>query len=150
MTFLGVEVNRMSSGLPITRSRTSSHRKSTESAIELDGGPVTRSRSSSPKMLHLRHDSSASLVPNPTGELSGIYLGILNIYTTLPQFVGTGISWIVFSILEPGKSPELATDFDPDQQEDHAGISAIGICLFIGALSAVGAAWACRRLKSAY
>lgn len=150
VTFLGVEVNRMSSGLPITRSRTSSHRKSTESAIELDGGPVTRSRSSSPKMLHLRHDSNASLVPNSTGELSGIYLGILNIYTTLPQFVGTGISWIVFSILEPGKSPELATDFDPDQQEDHAGISAIGVCLFIGALSAGGAAWACRRLKSAH
>ena len=49
-----------------------------------------------------------------TGELAGIYLGVLNVYTTLPQFVGTMISWVVFSILEPG--PEPATDNTSDAQ----------------------------------
>lgn len=148
VTFLGLEVNRMSAGLPMfTRSRGSSNRKSMESAIELDGNS---SRASSPKTLHLRHDSNSSIVSTSTGELSGIYLGILNIYTTLPQFVGTGISWIVFSILEPGKSPELAKDLNPDERRSGTGVSAIGVCLFIGALSAVGAAWATRRLKNAY
>ena len=150
VTFLGVEVNRMSSGLPtFTRSRGSSRRKSMESAIELDGAS-SNSRSSSPKILHLRHDSSSSIISSSTGELSGIYFGILNIYTTLPQFVGTGISWVVFSILEPGKSPELATDLSPEERQSGSGVSAIGVCLFIGALSAVGAAWATRRLKNAY
>lgn len=148
VTFLGVEVNRMSAGLPMfSRRRGSDNRKSVDSDIELE---ASSSRASSPHALHLRHDSNSSIVSTSTGELSGIYLGILNIYTTLPQFVGTGISWIVFSILEPGKSPELAQDLTPDERQSGSGVSAIGVCLFIGALSAVGAAWATRRLKNAY
>lgn len=144
-TFLGVEVNRMSSTIPSSRSRSPSHRRmSTEDSVELE------SNGSSPKILHLRHESTGSVVTSSTGELSGIYLGILNIYTTLPQFVGTGISMIVFSILEPGKSPELAKDSKPDEQNSKDGLSGIGVCLFIGALSAVGAAYATRRLKNAY
>lgn len=83
---------------------------------------------------------------NAAGELSGIYFGILNIYTTLPQFLGTFISSIVFAILEPGKSPELA-DGVPDGPPD--GPNAIAVCLFIGALSTLGAAYATRRLKYA-
>ncbi len=39
---------------------------------------------------HLRRASNATTEMSSTGELSGIYLGILNIYTTIPQFVGTG------------------------------------------------------------
>jgi len=148
-TFLGVEVNRMGSSLPLSQSRgTSSHRDSDvdENPIELDGTTPT----ASPRVLHLRHDSDASVAADTsTGELSGIYLGILNIYTTLPQFVGTGISWLVFTILEPGKSPELAADAPPEEHHSAEGVSGIAVCLFIGALSALGAAWATRRLKVA-
>jgi solute carrier family 45, member 1/2/4 len=108
------------------------------------------SEPSSPRTLHLRHSSNASSVnTNSTGELSGVYFGILNIYTTLPQFVGTAISWVVFSIFEPGKSPELATEADPSEHHSTEGVSGIAICLFIGALCAVIAAWATRRLKVA-
>ena len=141
-TFLGVEVNRLSSSIPYSR-MSSLGRRSSDS-IELVG------TNSPPSVLHLRQDSTGSMPSSSTGELSGIYLGILNIYTTLPQFVGTAISWIVFSILEPGKSPELAKEVHPDEHHSTEGLSGIGVCLFIGALSAVVAAWATKRLRGAY
>ena len=89
----------------------------------------------------------SSNIPS-TGELAGIYLGVLNVYTTLPQFVGTFISWIVFTILEPGsrKRDESA----PDSQWmnlDSDGPNAISICLAIGAVSSLVAAEATRRLR---
>lgn len=80
-----------------------------------------------------------------TGELSGIYFGILNIYQTIPQFIGTFISTVVFAVLEPGKSPELAHDANPAKTD---GPNAIAVCLFIGAGAAVVAAVATRRLKA--
>lgn len=79
------------------------------------------------------------------GDLSGLYLGILNIFTTLPQFIGTFISWIVFSILEPGKSPELAKEAHPDEHHSTDGPNAIAVCLFIGAWAAVLAAYKTER-----
>ena len=79
------------------------------------------------------------------GDLSGLYLGILNIFTTLPQFIGTFISWIVFSILEPGKSPELAKEAHPDEHHSTDGPNAIAVCLFIGALAAVVASYKTER-----
>jgi solute carrier family 45 protein 1/2/4 len=71
----------------------------------------------------------------------------MNLYTTLPQFVGTFISWTVFSLLEPGKSPELAKEAHPDEQHSTEGPNAIAVCLFIGALSAGVAALSTRRLR---
>ena len=138
VTFLGVEVNRMSSSIP------SSHGRGSPESIELDG------TNTPPRTLHLRHESTGAGTSSSTGELSGIYLGILNIYTTLPQFVGTAISWVVFSLLEPGKSPELATEAHPDEHHSADGLSGIGVCLFIGALAAVVAAWSTRRLRGVY
>jgi len=133
--FLGIEVNRLGE----SGSAGSAYRRlSLDDSIELE-------RPSSPSLLRLEHipdDSVAS-----TGELSGIYFGILNIYTTLPQFVGTFISMIVFSIFEPGKSPELAHDAHPDEHHGTDGPNAIAVCLFIGALSTLGAAYATRKLK---
>ncbi|CAH0049926.1 unnamed protein product, partial [Clonostachys solani] len=141
--FLGVEVNRLG-GTTTTENGTGQYRRlSDASDIEMP------SLASGGGALHLEHD------PEPedggthasTGELSGIYFGILNIFTTLPQFVGTFISMIVFSILEPGKSPELA---NPDQSEDTpsaTGPNAISVCLFIGAMSTLYAAYATRKLK---
>ncbi|KAF1998882.1 sucrose transport protein-like protein [Amniculicola lignicola CBS 123094] len=127
-TFLGVEINRISS---------SSHPygRIDRSSIELE----------SPVQLHLNHSLEES--HSSTGEGSGKYLGIMNLYTTLPQFVGTGISWVVFSILEPGKSPELAKEAHPDEHHGTDGPNAIAVCLFIGACSAAVAAVATRRLK---
>ena len=81
-----------------------------------------------------------------TGELAGLYFGILNIYNTLPQFIGTFISMIVFSILEPGKSPELS-DSHPSEHHGTDGPNAISVCLFIGAISSMGAAYATKKLK---
>lgn len=130
-TYIGVEVNRLGSALPTHVGEKELDEKSTE--------PKTTA--------YLRRASDESAGASSTGDLSGIYLGILNIYTTIPQFVGTAISWIVFSIMEPGKSPELAKDAHPHEQHSTDGVSAVGVCLFIGALSSLVAATATRRLK---
>jgi solute carrier family 45 protein 1/2/4 len=107
-------------------------------------------RSSAPLLLHLNldHDSDDPEAPNgSTGEMAGIYLGILNLFITLPQFVGTFISMVVFAILEPGKSKELAGDKGPDVTHPEPVVNAIGVCLFIGALSSLGAAYATHCFK---
>jgi len=103
----------------------------------------------SDSMLRLKpsedHDGHSS-----TGDLAGIYLGVLNVYTTLPQFVGTFVSWAVFTVLEPGKDDTL-TDNDPDHHKwlnlKKNAPNAIAICMFIGAVCSVVAAEATRRLK---
>lgn len=96
--------------------------------------------------IPLSLNQSLEEASSPTGESSGKYLGIMNLYTTLPQFVGTGISWVVFSILEPGKSPELS-EAPKEEQNSTDGPNAIAVCLFIGACSACMAVLATRRLK---
>lgn len=123
--FLGVEINRLSS--------TPSYMPLGRNSIELDA----------PSTLHLDQPDSEA---QSTGEGSGKYLGIMNVYTTLPQFVGTGISFVVFSVLEPGKSPELS---DAPEEEHHSteGVNAISVCLFIGAICAVVAAFTTLRLR---
>ena len=93
------------------------------------------------------HGSHSNKPTSSTGEMAGVYLGVLNIFTTLPQFVGTGISTLVFSVLEPGLSPELAQHADPEEHHGTDGVSGIGICLFIGAVCSAWAAWKCRRLE---
>ncbi|KAL1302556.1 hypothetical protein AAFC00_002938 [Neodothiora populina] len=133
-TFMGVEINKLPSTKP--RSEGPNHQQS----IELSSNSDTTSQTSSTRA----HDSSSAA---PTSELAGIYLGILNLYTTLPQFVATGVSTIVFSVLEPGKSPELAKDAHPDEHHGTDGYNGIAVCLFIGAVSAIVAAHATRRLK---
>lgn len=142
---IGTEINKLSS-----TSNSNYARLSPDDDLEL-----------APSTLHIRHasdltntsdpDHDASIANNAsssssTGEMAGVYLGVLNIFTTLPQFVGTGISTLVFSILEPGKSPELAQHAHPDEHHGTDGVSGIGVCLFIGAVCAACAAWKCRSL----
>ncbi|KAF4829068.1 General alpha-glucoside permease [Colletotrichum tropicale] len=137
--FLGVEVNKLSGG-GSSGGGAAYRRLSDASNIEL---PTL----GQDQPLHLEHGPDENTQPSSsTGELSGIYFGILNIYTTLPQFIGTFISSIVFSILEPGKSPELS---DAPEEEHHNtdGPNAIAVCLFIGAMCAIVAAFATRKLK---
>ncbi|KAI1498267.1 major facilitator superfamily domain-containing protein [Biscogniauxia marginata] len=137
--FLGVEVNRMSGA---TGAGGAYRRLSNES--------VEMREANRPSLLHLEHgpdDHHDTTRSDPSGELSGVYFGILNIYTTIPQFIGTILSTIIFSILEPGKSPELAHDSHPDEHHGTDGPNAVAICLFIGACSAVVAVFATRKLK---
>lgn len=146
---MGIEINRLTTSPP---PNSNSYRSLSDDFS---------SPAPSPTFLHLHHqpdrndpdDSSDS----STGETAGIYLGILNLFTTLPQFVGTFISMLVFSILEPGRSPELhkavpEVGADTSQAAGQSvqatdGPNAIAVCLFIGALSAVGAAYATKRMR---
>lgn len=147
---MGIEINRLTAPNTMLANGSSYRRLSTNDNDFASPAP-------SPTFLRLNHldrdiDDSAD---TSTGETAGIYLGILNLFTTLPQFVGTFISMIVFSVLEPGKSPELHKDPEhdgmeaPDLNKAGEGPNAIAICLFIGALSAVGAAYATARMKAA-
>jgi len=116
-TFIGVEINKLcandsKNGLPLRR--LSNDVRNTE--IE-------------------DHEESGD-------SLAGIYLGILNLFTTLPQFIGTFMSMIVFSIFEPGLTPDSAKGV---QSKDRP--NAIAICLFVGAFCALGAAYATSRLR---
>ncbi|KAF1736693.1 General alpha-glucoside permease [Beauveria bassiana] len=121
--FLGIEVNKLAT----------------------EGGPTYRPLPSQDiEMTVLREGSQGS---TSSAELSGIYFGILNVYTTLPQFVGTFISMIVFGILEPGKSRELGADGDKTPPAAPTGPNAISICLFIGAMSTIISAVVTRKLR---
>ena len=137
-TFLGVEVNKLSSN---SRHVAAYRRVSEESDTELHDLGADESA------IHLRHGRDDGAATS-SGELSGIYFGILNVYTTLPQFVGTFISTIVFAILEPGKSPELATDAHPDEHANTDGPNAIAVCLFIGAMSSIVGSIVTRRMRA--
>jgi solute carrier family 45 protein 1/2/4 len=154
-TFIGIEVNKLGSSLPSYDISSSGgaggDRRNSNDSVELhvydprpelDSDDDMDTGRGSSDALHLLHDADLPAAVTSTGELSGIYLGILNIYTTLPQLVGTAISWVVFSILEPGRSPELGGG----KAETSEGLSGIGVCLFIGALGAGVAAGMSRRL----
>ncbi|QQK48171.1 Major facilitator superfamily, general substrate transporter [Penicillium digitatum] len=150
--FMGVEINKLTMGgyspvIPPSRSGvtmiTSASLRNNAADTELD-------------VLRLNHhdftdsdtdeEEHASNIPS-TGELAGIYLGVLNVYTTLPQFVGTFISWIVFSIFEPAAESTSDNNSDSWMNLDKDRYNAISICLFIGAISALAAAEATRRLR---
>jgi len=78
-------------------------------------------------------------------ELSGIYLGILNVFACLPQLVATFISFVVFAILEPGKSPEFASEdkdtvTSGDGKGKFDGVNAIAVVLALGGVSVLMAA----------
>lgn len=147
---MGIEVNKISSD-PASYRRLSDPPDS----IELRGGGGINNPSSTnlsdPDHIHVEHGLLSSddshNNSSSTGELSGIYFGILNIYQTIPQFIGTFISTVVFAVLEPGKSPELATDAHPSEHHGTDGPNAIAVCLCIGAGAAAIAAVVTRRLK---
>ncbi|KAI9886802.1 MAG: hypothetical protein M1823_001372 [Watsoniomyces obsoletus] len=147
-TFLGIEINKVGNTTTGSISNDISYRRLSDDVseqFEMD------SHDAEANTLHLHHPSTSSsdhdMPSSSTGELAGVYLGILNLFTTLPQFVGTFISTIVFAILEPGKSPELAKEAHPDEHHSIDGPNAIAVCMFIGALSTVGAAYATTRLR---
>jgi len=129
---MGMEINKMNTAASISGHTAHKSRDSLELETKEKAGLLESSEEQS-------KESSA--------DTSGVYLGILNLSTTLPQFIGTFISWVVFSVLEPGKSPELAKEAHPDEHHSTEGPNAIAVCLFIGALAAVVAAYATERFK---
>jgi solute carrier family 45 protein 1/2/4 len=137
--FLGMEVNRLST--KVAPNGTSYRRLSRDDRVD----SVDLEQPDSPSVLRLEHGVEDTVAS--TGELSGIYFGILNIYSTLPQFVATFISMIVFAILEPGKSPELAHDADPAEHHGIDGPNAITVCFVIGGICALISARATRKLR---
>ncbi|OJJ79905.1 putative sucrose transporter [Aspergillus glaucus CBS 516.65] len=155
--FMGVEINKLAMDPSLT-ARYSGVQMITSSSIRT-GNYADPNTDTEMDVLRLNHhhdvdsdsddEDPTSSVPS-TGELAGIYLGVLNVYTTLPQFVGTFISWIVFSILEPANAKR-----DDNSQEamwmnlDKNSPNAISVCLFIGALSALVASEATRRMRYA-
>ncbi|PLB38384.1 putative sucrose transporter [Aspergillus candidus] len=160
--FMGVEINKLALG-PNHRPTSSGVTMITSSSLRAAGAYGDANAADSElDVLRLNHDhddtdsedsdvegGSSSNIPS-TGELAGIYLGVLNVYTTLPQFVGTFISWIVFSILEPGSTkPDDSTPNNDAQwmNLDKDSPNAISICLFIGSLSSLIAVEATRRLR---
>lgn len=107
-----------------------------------------RTQSFSSGILRLNHPPALSELDASTGELAGVYLGVLNIYSTLPQFLGTAINWLIFLIFEPGRA--AAGDGSGGGavmglQKD--GPNAIAICLLVGAICSCIAAEAGRRLR---
>jgi solute carrier family 45, member 1/2/4 len=129
-TFLGIEINRLNS---------------TSRVYDSSGGS-TKTRNSSEFSISEKTMMDFESVPSRKDD-TGVYLGILNLYTTLPQFISTFISWTAFSILEPGKSPELARHVHPDEHHSTDGVNAISVCLFIGAMTAILAAYETRKLN---
>lgn len=156
---LGIEINQMSSGPhaaikgSIAPGYTSVHGSVDEpdAADDIEMEEARRHRRIfSDGVLRLHHPEDPNAHAS-TGELAGIYLGVLNVYTTLPQFVGTFLSWIVFSILEPGANDVDGADVDPAHHKwlnlKQNAPNAIAVCMFVGALCSVISAEAARRLK---
>ncbi|KAK4101716.1 hypothetical protein N658DRAFT_448877 [Parathielavia hyrcaniae] len=153
ITFLGIEVNKLSGGggpssTPTTPTTTTTTTTVPYHHLSNDNASI--------EMLHLEHgpphqtlleSSSGGHGHGSTGELSGIYFGILNIYVTIPQFLSTVLTGVVFAVLEPGKSPELATEAHPSEHSDTSGPNAIAVCMFLGAFSSLMAAWSTRKLR---
>ncbi len=135
-TFLGIEVNRLSGGAGGSGGNDNGHLANRR--LSDDGELASRSE---------KDEKAGGPSSGSTGELSGIYFGIVNIYTTVPQFISTFISTFIFSVLEPGKSPELATDAHPSEHHSTDGPNAIAVSMFLGALSTLVAAYTTRKLR---
>lgn len=182
--FMGVEVNQMSAprnphyrassitsgGSPFPRPSFDStpsqnlpnqlHLKHSEDSrtdsFELDAESDSEASADGFITVHRNASKGNTDVTSSTGETAGMYLGVLNVFTTLPQFVGTFISMIVFAIFEPGRSRELAGHHDDQAAaaaaaatKEDSGVNAISICLFIGGACALMAAYATKRLRNA-
>lgn len=156
--FMGVEINRLTMNGANAPGIAASSTRSGVTMITSASLRANAAADTELEVLRLNHheeedsdfdeEEQNTSVPS-TGELAGIYLGVLNVYTTLPQFVGTLLSWIVFTILEPSAEPNKDADASDTQwmNLDKDRPNAIAICLFIGAISALIAAEATRRLR---
>ena len=135
-----------------------SHRDSLDSVLsaaqseDLEVFNEDPSRSSEDRILRLsRRNSSLQSRPlrlqleesAPTNDIAGEMLGIMNVFVTLPQFIMTFVSSVVFAILEPGKSKELTEG----KVETRGGVSAIAVVMVVGGIGSLIAGWLTMKLK---
>ena len=150
---MGEEINKLSPSpsTPAPYSRSSEDR-AVEMSLMSDDPLSTPDDVSSPTVKSQQSDLNAD------DGMAGIYLGIHNIFATIPQFLATFISMIIFSILEPGQSPELAAgdalalvaDSDLEQPSGkfpQSGLSGTAVCLAIGAVFQLVAAAQSLRMR---
>ncbi|KAK9459797.1 uncharacterized protein V1516DRAFT_678021 [Lipomyces oligophaga] len=78
-----------------------------------------------------------------SSDQAGSYMGLHNVSITIPQFISTFASFIVFSVLDPGRSDELTGGEDGPK----TGVNAIGVTLQLGGITALGAAYMANKLR---
>jgi solute carrier family 45 protein 1/2/4 len=103
-----------------------------ERVLRLGGGEGVER----PLPLHLHE-------PAPTNDVAGEMLGIMNVFVTLPQFIMTFVSSVIFAILEPGKSKELTEG----KTQGNGGVSAIAVVMVIGGVGSLVALWLTLKLR---
>ena len=159
--FVGEEINRLCDDAGMHRRR----RHAVGSAYErlsMDIATVGDEEQYVPMMEFSRPSFSDTDRPSVQGttdteaiesgnQLSGIYLGILNVFACLPQFLAAFMSFVVFSILEPGKSPEFIDGETGDKgapvggdsqavESKVEGVNAIAVVMALGGVSVLIAA----------
>lgn len=153
---MGEEINKLSSSAPspTTYPQTTEGREVEMSLISDD--PLSPPEEPASTIVKTRQSD-----PDADDDgMAGVYLGIHNIFATIPQFLATFISMIVFSILEPGQSPELtageaassssSATSDKEQTTGKfatSGLSGTAVCLAIGAVFQVVAAAQSLRMR---
>ncbi|KAF8469638.1 hypothetical protein BDZ91DRAFT_720628 [Kalaharituber pfeilii] len=155
--FVGEEINRLQDDVPGIRRRHGTYNRLSTDDRHHDEEQYPMMELSHPSLGGTECPSVPALmdteVQSPEGgnELSGIYLGILNVFACLPQFVSTFISFVVFSILEPGKSPEFADGGDVDREGrvvERGKVNAIAVVMGMGGFSVLLAAHYTMRFKN--
>ena len=157
LAIMGEEINKLSpsASTPTPNSPTTEER-AVEMSLMSDDPLSVPEEPPSPIVKSQQSDLDAD------DGMAGIYLGIHNIFATIPQFLATFISMIVFSILEPGQSPELtagaasssssslpaATDAEQTiGKVVTSGLSGTAVCLAIGAVFQLVAAAQSMRMR---
>ncbi len=138
LALLGEEINRLND--PRTTETYSSVAQDETELNEMAIGSIDQSHgSSNDRQLHEREDAATSVA-----QPAGTYLGIWNIYATIPQFLASFIALMAFAILEPGKSTEMTQDSRGDSshesEEPTRGLSGTAACLAIGGVCSFVAA----------
>lgn len=140
---MDVEREASASGTPVRRTRQAAPAEHVFGATQAEESP-----SEIPQAEIVTSDDVEELVEggeeeeDETSDQAGSYLGLHNVSITVPQFISTFVSFIVFSILDPGKSDELTGG-----NEAPKGVNAIGVTLQLGGITALGAAFMTYRLK---
>ena len=101
---------------------------------------------------HSSHQVDRVAQPNEGGpdfdtggvQPAGTYLGIWNIFATVPQFGAMFIAMVAFSVLEPGRGSEYTQDSEGSKddvtQRITQGLTGTAACLAIGAVCSCVAA----------
>jgi solute carrier family 45, member 1/2/4 len=108
-------------------------------------------RSQERRLSHRQRNSEMSSHPFPVSlhessrgsHVAGEMLGIMNVFVTLPQFIMSFVSGVLFAILEPGERKE----FTGSKSEENHGVNAIAAVMVIGGVGSLVAAWLTLKLR---